>query len=149
MFITAAPTDDHIRHAVMAALENSEMAARLRLRDTVPNDLHQLIRDDEDELAALAADLGNKEISRVEWKAARAPIMARLEAARKRLERSSQTSVLDGFIGTMEEMQQRWENSNTSQRRAVVVAAVEKVKVHPGTPGGRFNPNRLKPFWRG
>jgi site-specific DNA recombinase len=149
MYITSALTDDHIRHAVIAALDNPEMAARLRVRDTVPNDLHQQIRDDEDELAALAADLGNKEISRVEWKAARAPIVVRLDAARERLERSSQTSVLDGFLGTVEEMQQRWENSNTSQRRAVVAAVVERIKVHPGAPGGRFDPNRLEPFWRG
>jgi len=91
MFVTAAPTDDHVRELVLDALNDPKVAARFRQRDTTPDDLHARIRADEDELEALAADHGTGKISRAEWKAARAPIVARIEAARTRLERSSLT----------------------------------------------------------
>jgi site-specific DNA recombinase len=150
MFITAAPTDDHIRDLVLSALDSPEMAARLRQRDQAEPDLHARIRADEDKLEALATDHGKGEISRAEWKAARAPIVARLDAARERLAQSTQTTALDGFVGTLEEMTARWENSNTSQRRAVVTALLEKVRVHPATVMGRnrFDFDRLEPVWR-
>ncbi|HET9256861.1 MAG TPA: recombinase family protein [Pseudonocardiaceae bacterium] len=85
MFITAAPADEHVRDMVLAALGDPEMAARLRARDTEPDDLHARIRAGEDELEALAADHGNGEISRAEWKAARSPIAARLDSMRRQL----------------------------------------------------------------
>jgi hypothetical protein len=152
-FVTAAPTDDHIRDLVLIALDSPELVARLRHRDdAAPDDLHARIRADEDELEALAADHGNGEISRVEWKAARSPIVARLEAARARLAASTQTSALEGFVGSLEDMTARWENcnSNTSQRRAVVTAVLEKVMVLPATVMGRnrFDSDRLDPVWR-
>ncbi|HET9256860.1 MAG TPA: hypothetical protein VFO16_16910 [Pseudonocardiaceae bacterium] len=45
-------------------------------------------------------------------------------------------------------MRTRWETSNVSQRRAVVIAALEKVLVLPGMTGNRFNPARLDLVWR-
>jgi site-specific DNA recombinase len=130
---------------VLIALDSPEMVARLRQRDQPEPDLHARIRADEDELEALAADHGNGEISRGEWKAARGPIVARLDAARQRLAQSTQTSALDGFIGTYEEMLGRWERANNSQRRAVINAVLEKVIVQPAV----IDPDRLKPVWRG
>jgi site-specific DNA recombinase len=151
MYITAAPTDDHIRDLVLTALDSPEMAQRLRQREAPEPDLHARIRADEDELEVLAADHGNGEISRAEWKAARTPILARLDAARERLATSTQTSALSGFVGTLDDMAARWEGSNTSQRRAVVAAVLEKVIVHPATVMGRnlFDSDRLEPLWRG
>jgi hypothetical protein len=150
MFVTAAPTDDHIRDVVLTALDSPELVARLRHRDQPESDLHARIRADEDELEALAADHGNGEISRAEWKAARSPIVARLEAARAQLAASTQTSALEGFVGSLEDMAARWEIFNTSQRRAVVTALLEKVTVHPATVRGRnrFNSGRLGPVWQ-
>jgi site-specific DNA recombinase len=150
MYITAAPTDDHIRDLVLTALDSPEMAPRLRHRDQPEPDLHARIRADEDELTLLAADYGNGEISRAEWKAAKAPIVARLDAARERLATSTQTTALDGFIGTLEEMGTRWEWCNVSQRRAVVTAILESVIVHPAAVMGRnrVDSDRLEPLWR-
>jgi site-specific DNA recombinase len=150
MFITAAPTDDHIRDLVLTALDSPEMAPRLRQREAPEPDLHARIRADEDELEALAADHGNGEISRAEWKAARAPIMGRLDAARERLATSTQTTALDKFMGTLEEMRARWEWCNVSQRRAVATAVLESVIVNPATVMGRnqFDSDRLEPIWR-
>jgi DNA invertase Pin-like site-specific DNA recombinase len=148
--ITGEHTDEHIRDMVLAALDSPEMAARLRQRDQPEPDLHARIRADEDALEALAADHGAGEISRSEWKAARVPIVARLDAARERLAQSTQTGALATFVGTVEEMRARWDVSNVSQRLAVVTAVLEKVRVHPATVMGRnrFDSDRLEPVWR-
>src|SRR5918998_1641501 len=127
MYITSAPTDEHIRDLVLTALDSPEMAQRLRRRDTAPGDLHARIRSDEDALTMLAADHGNGEISRAEWKAAAAPIRTRLETARAALATSTQTSALDSFHGTLEDMAARWDAANNSQRRAVL-HAVEAIQ---------------------
>ncbi len=150
MFITSAPTDDHIRDLVLSALDSPEMVTRLQQRDQPEPDLHAHIRADEDELEALAADHGNGEISRAEWRAARGPIVARLDAARERLATSTQTTALHGFVGTYADMLARWIGANVSQRRAVITAGLEKVMVHPAMVMGRnrFDPDRLQPVWR-
>lgn len=148
MFVTAAPSDEHVRDLVFVALDSPEMAQRLRQRETAPDDLHARIRADEDTLDALARDYGDGEISRSEWKAARARIVARLDAARERLAQSTQTRALDTFVGTVEEMRTRWDTANVSQRRAVVTAVLEKVIVHPAAGGNRFDSDRLEPVWR-
>ncbi len=147
--ITGEATDEHIRDLVLTALADSpEMVARLRQRDQPePDDLHALIRAAEDALEALAADHGNGEISRAEWRAAREPIAARLEGARQRLVQSTQISALDGFIGTAEEMVRRWADGNLSQRRAVITGVLEKVIVRPAATTQR-NERRLKPIFR-
>jgi site-specific DNA recombinase len=143
--ITAGPTDDHIQGLVLTALVDSpEVVARLRQREAPEPDLHARIRADEDALEALAADHGNGEISRAEWRAAREPITARLEAVRQRLAASTQTTALRGFIGTPEEMRVRWDAANLSQRRAVIIAVMERVIVHPAVA----RPDRLDPVWR-
>jgi hypothetical protein len=149
MFITAAPTDGWVRDCVLTALDSPELVARLRQREAPEPDLHAWIRADEDALEALAADHGAGEISRAEWKAARAPIVARLGAARERLAAGTGTRALSGFIGTAEEMCTRWDVANLSQRRAVITAVLEKLVVHPAAPSrNRFDPNRLEPLWR-
>jgi hypothetical protein len=145
--ITGEATDDHIRDRVLSTLSEPEMAARLQGRDHPEPDLHAQIRADEDELETLAAEKGSGEISRAEWKIARAPVVARLDAARERLARSTETTALDGFIGTLDEMRARWDAANNSQRRAVISAAVERIVVSPATPPrSRFD--RLEPIWR-
>ena len=150
MSITGEATDEHVRDLVLTALDSPEMAARLQHRDQPEVDLHARIRADEDALEALAADHGNGEISRTEWKAARAPIVARLDAARERLATSTQTTVLTGFTGTLEEMRTRWDAANISQRRAVITAVLAAMIVAPASVVGRnrFDPDRLEPVWR-
>jgi site-specific DNA recombinase len=141
--ITGEATDEHVRDLVLTALDSPAMAQRLRQREPEP-DLHAQIRADEDELETLAAEKGSGEISRAEWKIARAPVVARLGAARERLATSTQTNTLGGFIGTPEEMQVRWDEANLSQRRAVITAVMERVIVHPAV----VHEDRLNAVWR-
>lgn len=148
IMIVQQATDDRVRHIVLTALDSPDLAQRLRRRDGAPDDLHTQIRADEDSLEALAADHGNGEISRAEWRAARAPIAARLQAARARLAASTQTTALQGFVGTLEEMRNRWDAGNLSQRRALIMALLERVVVRPAVLTC-FDPDRLEPVWRG
>jgi hypothetical protein len=41
----------------------------------------------------------------------------------------------------------RWEQLNTSQRRAVVGAVVRRIVVEPANPRKRWDPDRFKPDW--
>jgi site-specific DNA recombinase len=149
MSITAAPTDEQIRDAVFEVLDKPEFADRLGHRNVPPDDLHARIRATEDELEGLAADHGAGEILRMEWKAARGPIVARLESLRRQLSETTQTDALDSLIGTLTEMQDRWHSANVEQRRNVLCAVLEKVIVHPATLRRRFDSHRLEPVWRG
>jgi hypothetical protein len=149
VMIVLAPTDDHVRDLVLTALDNPGMAQRLRQRGAPEPDLHSMIRSHEDDLQVLAADFGARQISHNEWRAAREPITARLNAARQRLATSTKTTALDGFVGTAEEMTRRWELANLSQRRAIITAVMERVIVRPATPPrNRFDSDRLEPVWR-
>jgi DNA invertase Pin-like site-specific DNA recombinase len=147
--ITGEVTDAHIRDLVLTALDSPEMAQRLRQRGAPEPDLHSMIRSHEDDLQVLAADFGAGQISHNEWRAAREPITARLNAARQRLATSTKTTALDAFVGSAEEMTRQWELANLSQRRAIITAVMERVIVHPATPlRNRFDPDRLEPVWR-
>jgi hypothetical protein len=139
-----------VRDLVLTVLDSPEMVARLRPREAPEPDLHAVIRADEDELDALAADFGAGQISRSEWKSARLPITARLEGARARLAQCTQTTALDSFVGPAQEMARRWELGNLSQRRAVLTAVLDKVVVHPAAVAGRnrFDSDRLEPVFR-
>jgi hypothetical protein len=56
---------------------------------------------------------------------------------------------LDSFVGTAQEMGRRWELGNLSQRRAVVMAVLEKVVVQSAITGrNRFDCRRLEPVFR-
>jgi hypothetical protein len=79
--------------------------------------------------------------------AARTPIEQRLEKARSQLARQSHANVLQAFIGTFDDMLARWEQMNTSQRRAVVGAVVRRIVVEPANPRKRWDPDRFKPDW--
>ncbi|HEY2195432.1 MAG TPA: recombinase family protein [Actinomycetospora sp.] len=142
-------TDAEVRDRVRHALSSRELTERLARRSDAEPDLVATIRDDERELELLAEDRGTGEITRAEWKAARTPIVARIESARRRLAQATQTTALEGFVGTGTQMRERWESMNVAQRRAVVLAVVESVTVGPPTPpGNRFDPARLEVIWR-
>jgi DNA invertase Pin-like site-specific DNA recombinase len=149
MSISGEATDEHVRDLALTMLDSPKMVARLRAHEAPEPDLHAVIRADEDELDALAVDFGAGQISRSEWKSARLPITARLECARARLAQCTQTTALDSFVGTAQEMGRRWELGNLSQRRAVVMAVLEKVVVQPAITGrNRFDCRRLEPVFR-
>lgn len=151
IYIKGQPTDDTIRDAIIVRFSSPEMGRLLQDTKPATRDLYTEIQQGEEELQLLAQDYGQRLISRAAWVAARTPIQARVDAARVELAAATSSSALDGFVGTAEEMRQRWESMNVSQRRAVVTAALEHVTVKPPTPAaprGRFRAERLELVWR-
>ncbi|GHJ35286.1 recombinase family protein [Streptomyces sp. TS71-3] len=143
----AERTDEHVRDMVLAALESPAFMERLRGQDDAGNELYEEIRGDEEELEALARDMGERRISRKEWMVARQPIEERLNLNRAKLSKVSRAAVLSGFVGTFEDMQERWKQMNNSQRRAIVTACVRSVEVRPANPRKRWDPDRFVFDW--
>jgi DNA invertase Pin-like site-specific DNA recombinase len=149
MAINGEKTDEFVRDMVLIALDSPGMAERLRERDGVGADLIEAIRRDEEEMEEIAADKAEGRITRKEWLVQREIVVNRLDAARRRLARQTQTNALTSFVGTFEEMQGRWEGLNVSQRRAIVSAVLVSLKVNPATHGPKWDPERLaEPEWR-
>lgn len=145
----AARTDTFVRDLVLVALDTDEMKARLRARRDSDPDLYQQIKRDEDELEALAAERAGGEITRKEWAVAREIVQKRLDGARARLARMSRTAALENFVGTYDEMLERWNDDlNDSQRRAVVGAVLNGLWVGKANPRKKWDPDRFSPDWR-
>ncbi|WP_406442730.1 recombinase family protein [Streptomyces sp. NBC_01613] len=143
----AERTDDHVRDMVLAALESPAFMQRLRDEDHSGKELYDEIQADEEELEALAEDMGERRISRKEWMIARKPIEDRLNLNRSKLAKVSRLAVLSGFVGTFEDMQARWKKMNNSQRRAVITACVRSIEVRPSNPRKRWDPDRFFFDW--
>ncbi|WP_257003877.1 hypothetical protein [Streptomyces sp. SA15] len=120
---------------------------RLRDQDHVGKELYDEIREDEEEIEALAKDMGERRISRKEWMIARQPIEERLNRNRNKLSKVSRLAVLSGFVGTYEDMQARWKKMNNSQRRAIITACVRSVEVRPADPRKRWDADRFVLDW--
>ncbi|MEU2854056.1 recombinase family protein [Streptomyces syringium] len=143
----AQRTDDHVRDMVLTAFESPAFMKRLREPDGDGDEVYEKVQADEEELEELAADFGKQRISRKEWMVARAPIQERLERNRAKLAKVSSRAVLLGFVGSYEDMQDRWEKMNHSQRRAVISSAVRAVHVLPADPRKRWDPDRFVIDW--
>lgn len=96
------------------------------------------------QLAELAEMYGRREVSLVEWKAARKPIEQRLSNARKQLAKVSRSSVLDRYIGNGAGLRAEWDSLDLSQQHAIAAAVFDSVRVGPGRRGyNRFDESRL------
>ena len=137
---------------VADALSDATFRQAITRRDG-PDDAAALasIGDAERELEQLAADMGGGLISRREWLAARKPVETRLGEARAALASADVVRTLDGVPTDADGIRAYLLDSDieTTRRRAVVLAAVERVTVSPAVKGrGRFDAGRLTPTWR-
>ena len=130
---------DHI----LGALERVNLQA-VRARQVVASssDLVGGIAVDEEMLVDLAADLGERRISRAEWMAAREPIDSRITEARLELEKMTQIGSMDdaAFDGVDED---RWGELNLEQRQAIVRLMISRVEIRKGRGGRSFDPSRV------
>jgi DNA invertase Pin-like site-specific DNA recombinase len=148
MATIAARTDEHVRDLVVAALASPQLQRRLTRRDGIDPELAASIAKLENQQDELARSWGEGLITRAEWLTARDALERRLATARDALARQSQTTPLDGFLGSVDHMMQRWETMNTAQRRAVVGAVVDCIKVSTADPRRKWDPQRFEVTWR-
>lgn len=152
-FIDGDGVDEIVTGWVAGALSDPDYRAALEQRETGPDDAELLgeIATAEQELEELAADHGNKRITRREWLAARAPIQERIEQARRQLARADTARVLDGVPEGTGDLQAFLLDGTVevSRRRAVVHVVLDRVIVESAVRGRRrFDADRLTPVWR-
>ncbi|MFD1830565.1 recombinase family protein [Streptomyces desertarenae] len=143
----AGKTDEHVRDVILTALDSPALRKRLQRPDDEGNGPYAEIRADEEELEELARDFGNRKISRKEWMIARQPVEERLARNRAKPAKTSRTAVLLALVGSYEDMRERREKMNESQRRAIVTATVRAIEVAPANPRKRWDPDRFVFDW--
>ena len=110
------------------------------------------VRAARERVEALAAMLGAGELTRGEWRAASGTAKAALARAEAALRRSARAGALEAIpLGDERAVRGRWAELTVGQRRAVIVALVDKLVVHPSAlPRGsrRFDSERVQLVWR-
>lgn len=150
-FVLAGPLDELVAEMVFEAVDGPEFDAALRAlaAESAGHDPADDLGDVENRLEELAAMWAAGEIGRPEWMAARKPLEARAEAARRQLAHQTGTGALDGFHGQPGALRDAWGTLPVERRRAIVASVLEAVTVGPGRRGyNRFDPARFTPIWR-
>jgi hypothetical protein len=146
----AEPVETWLTDLVRDALVDEEFLARLRASEG--EDAEQVwasSRADEAALEQLSRDhYADRIITRAEFLAAREPITARLEAARRDLGRLRDTEHAATIAAGLEAWDAEWTAAPTSRRRAMLAAVLTSVTVGPAVPGrNRFDSDRLTVEW--
>jgi len=153
IFIYAEMLERFIADAVLYRLDSPEVHRALSEvphDDDEVRDLAQAIEEDERRLHDLAEMFADGEISRGEWKAARAKIEPRLTQNQRALGRlSGRDSVVD-YMGRGAELRAAWEGLNLSRQVAVVKAVLTGATILPASTPGRkgLDIERVVPDWR-
>jgi len=150
--IVASPVEEFICAAVLMRLDTAEMADALtgrRAADERQSSLLESLEADRSQMQELSEMWAAKDISSVEWKAARAPIEARIRSTERQLAQASSSSALDGLIGTGEQLMTAWSMLNLDRQAAIIKAVLDYATILPGTLGARtMDPARIQPVWQ-
>ena len=149
--IMADPLEQFVVEAVLHRLDSPELAAALNGQPDDPQgaEWQAEIEAAQAQLDELAGMWANREISRQEWLAARAPIEQRQTLAKKRLAALNRTTTLADHIGSAAGLRERWAGLTLTRQEQIVAAVLDHLVVGPGRRGyNRFDPSRLTPIWR-
>jgi hypothetical protein len=150
--ILAEPLERLIQDAVLYRLDSPELAAALRGQAPATDDAARLgaeLGADEAQLEELAGAYGNRQVTFREYLAARRPIEARIEAAKRILARQSQLTPVVDYVGDGATLRGRWASLPLSRQHAIVAALLDRAAVASAVRGRTaFDPSRVKPVWR-
>jgi site-specific DNA recombinase len=150
--ILAEPVEALIAEAILYRLDTPEVAAALAGAagaDAATAAEHEALANEQARLEELAAAYGEGAFTFREWLAARKAILAKIEAAQKRLSHLSQSAAIDPFVGRSSELRAEWGPMALNRQRAIASALLDRVIVHPAVPGrATFDPSRIEPVWR-
>lgn len=154
MQIAAEPLERLIVEMMFSAIDDGNLASHARqqlARREAGPDTETI----EEDLRALAEDLGEGRISRAEWLAARGPLEARLQAAQAQVEARRDAEVSSELSL---DLRSRWESLDVDRQRAILGLVFERIVVQParqrGGPQpmvegiGRIDVRRVEPVWR-
>jgi hypothetical protein len=147
--ILAEPLEDLVSAMVVEAIDSPALVDALREASGRDDDRTILdrLREDEAGLEDLARDhYVDRIIGRAEYLVARSGLEARIEASQRRLAINVGSGALAAVIGSARE---RWGALAFDERRAVIAAVVQHVRIGAGRRGyNRFDPNRVDVIWR-
>jgi DNA invertase Pin-like site-specific DNA recombinase len=146
--VNAEPVEKVISEALFSVVDTPRLAARRtkaerqRKREDDPAAL-------EEQLAELAGMHGNGELTTAEWRAARTPLLARIEAARAAQIGTQHAQILSLYQDRSGGLREAWDTLSIAQRGAVASAVIEDIVVKKAVRRGRiFDPDRLDINWR-
>lgn len=161
--IKAEPLEAYVFETARQAVAGGEVVDRLTAHRGDASEALALVASLEAELAELADDRGKGLITRAEWMAAREPLTARLEAAKRDRARREDGEALALVAGGLAQWDRRWRAAERSglvdRQRAMLRALLAGVAIARGVPGrtrwldaeGRvqtFDADRVSLEWR-
>ncbi len=150
--VLAEPLEALITEAVLYRLDTVDLAAAKRGDAEADDDAARLaaaLDEDRRQLEELATAYGEKQVTFAEYLAARKPIEARIEAAKRHLSRTSRTAAVADYLGDSAALRVSWADLPLSRQRAIVAALLDRATVAPAVRGRRaFDPSRVAPLWR-
>lgn len=152
MAINAGPVEDFLVEAVLVHLDSPVLAAALATAagaDAASAAEHDALRQDREQLDQLARAYGDKLVTFPEWLAARAPIEARIDAAQRKLSRTSRSAAIDSYVGRSGELRPIFRDLPLDRQRSIVSALLDRAVVRPAVRGRTsFDTDRIEPVWR-
>jgi DNA invertase Pin-like site-specific DNA recombinase len=148
--IKAVPVEQYLTEAVLTALAGPMLQQHLRQGDDeAVNATAAELEALRNRLTELAEMWSVGEITRAEWLAARRPMQARVEAIEQQLAQQVHGNPLAALIG-VNDIRQTWDDElDDEQRRAIMLAVLERVDVQKASYRGEpFSPDRVSsPIW--
>jgi site-specific DNA recombinase len=150
--VVAAPVEEWISAAVLMRLDSPAMHDVLEGRSaqderqvSIVNDLQSA----QSRMAELAEMFAAGELSRAEWKLARASLETRVESGQRQLDQMAGTRTLDDLVGHGAALSEGWAELNLDRQVAIVRSVMESATILPGEQGAhRVNPDRIVPRWQ-
>lgn len=150
--VLAEPVEDLVAEAVLYRLDTPELAAALAgaaQADAATAAEHDALSRDQSQLEALARAYGERQITFAEFLAARKPIEARIESAKRKISRLTRTTAIETYVGASSALRDAWRDLPLTRQRAIVEALLDRAVVSPAVRGRtRFDPDRVEPVWR-
>jgi len=148
----ADPVEELITEAVLYRLDTPALAAALDAEDAADERAAAValgLQADQAQLDEIAAAYGNRQVTFSEFLAARKPIEARIEAAKRHLSRSRRSAAVADYVGDSSTLRALWAGLDLSRQRAVVAAVLDRAVIGPAVRGrNMFDPSRVAPVWR-
>jgi hypothetical protein len=150
--VIAEPVERLIMDAVLYRLDTPELATAMAGEAAADDETARLaaaLDEDRRQLEEAATAYGEQIITFPEFIAARKPIEARIEAAKRHLSRTSRTAAVADYLGDSAALRERWADLPLSRQQAIVAAVLDRAIVAPAVRGrNSFDPARVTAVWR-
>jgi site-specific DNA recombinase len=150
--IMAEPVEALVAEAVLYRLDTPELAAALAgaaEADVATAAEHDALGRDQAQLEELARAYGERLITFPEYLAARKPIEARIESAKRKISRLTRTTAIETYVGASSTLRDTWRDLPLTRQRSIVEAVLDRAVVGPAVRGRtRFDADRVEPIWR-